>query len=86
MCLWQDMLWHTHVPTQGQAVLQTKVALQPASLKSKLHTGLTAAVDKRHVKVHKVSGLTTCSFTGLYMHSNKPLDPPVPLLGTASDV
>ena len=40
---------------QGQAALETKIALQPASLNSRLHTRLTAAVDKRHTKVHKVS-------------------------------
>jgi hypothetical protein len=44
---------------QGQAALQTKVALQPASLSSRLHTRLTAAVDKRHTKRHKVSQLNT---------------------------
>ncbi len=44
---------------QGQAALETKVALQPASLSSRLHTRLTAAVDKRHTKKHKVSQLNT---------------------------
>lgn len=42
---------------QGQAALETKIALQPASLNSRLHTRLTAAVDRRHTKVHKVSTL-----------------------------
>lgn len=46
-----NCLWFS----QGQASLETKIALQPASLNSKLHTRLTAAVDKRHTKVHKVS-------------------------------
>ena len=45
---------------QGQAALETKIALQPASLNSRLHTRLTAAVDKRHTKVHKVSHITPC--------------------------
>lgn len=46
---------------QGQAALETKVALQPASLSSKLHTRLTAAVDKRHTKVNKVRHTATVS-------------------------
>lgn len=46
---------------QGQAALETKVALQPASLSSRLHTRLTAAVDKRHTKVHKVRHTATVS-------------------------
>ena len=45
---------------QGQAALETKIALQPASLTGKLHTGLTAAVDKRHTKVHKASIPVQC--------------------------
>ncbi|KAL3149138.1 hypothetical protein ABBQ32_001974 [Trebouxia sp. C0010 RCD-2024] len=46
---------------QGQASLETKIALQPASLNSRLHTRLTAAVDKRHTKVHKVRHTATVS-------------------------
>lgn len=46
---------------QGQAALETKVALQPASLSSRLHTRLTAAVDKRHTKKHKVRHTATVS-------------------------
>ena len=53
---------------QGQAALETKVALQPASLSSRLHTRLTAAVDKRHTKKHKVSQHSTLkhSHSALY--------------------
>ena len=44
---------------QGQAQLRTKMAFRPASLLSKSHRQLTAALDKRHVKVNRVQHTVT---------------------------
>ena len=45
--------------SQGQAQLRTKMAFRPASLLSKSHRQLTAALDKRHVKVNRVQHTVT---------------------------
>ena len=67
ICLYHD-LFHpfgavltssTLLISQGQAQLQTKMAFRPASLLSKSHRQLTAALDKRHVKVNRVQHTVT---------------------------
>ena len=44
---------------QGQAALNTKIAFRPASLNSRFHKKLTAAVEKRHTKTFKVRRTAT---------------------------
>ena len=51
-------LLHSYV-YQGQGQLMKKMAFRPASLSSRFHRRLTAAVEKKHKKVQKVQKVTT---------------------------
>ena len=66
------MVWRCTVPSafavceacflddaQGQAQLTRRMAVRPASLASKAHRRLTAALDRRHVKFNRVQRTVT---------------------------
>jgi hypothetical protein len=52
-------MWLRRLCTQGQAQLTRRMAVRPASLASKAHRRLTAALDRRHVKFNRVQRTVT---------------------------
>ena len=53
------LTWLGRQHVQGQAQLTRRMAVRPASLASKAHRRLTAALDRRHVKFNRVQRTVT---------------------------